>query len=294
MNNRKRLIPALVQLLENHAGIWKIHNLLFLVSQIQTKPAFHFIPLSNGCYSFQLAQDIRSLEKQHTLNATGEKVEKTDPHDHFMALPDKDKQVLRHIVNKYGGMSPDELTSTIFNEYPQFAVYNPEAQQIPEVKSSKHLKPEQPASSGKILFTIGYEGLSLEEYLMKLLANEVEVLCDVRKNPGSRKFGFSKKTLENACECVGIKYQLFTDLGIDKAKRQNIKTRADKQALLADYQQTILREAIEAQMQLLTCFDHYKKVALTCYEYEHTECHRSYLAESLKAMAGQKITISHI
>ncbi|WP_200885350.1 DUF488 family protein [Jejuia pallidilutea] len=55
------------------------------------------------------------------------------------------------------------------------------------------------------LFTIGYEGISLEHYLNKLIRNNIKLLCDVRKNALSMKYGFSKSQLKNACEGVCIK-----------------------------------------------------------------------------------------
>ena len=43
------------------------------------------------------------------------------------------------------------------------------------------------------LFTIGYEGISIDTYINKLLQNYIKTLVDVRKNAYSNKFGFSKK-----------------------------------------------------------------------------------------------------
>ena len=42
------------------------------------------------------------------------------------------------------------------------------------------------------LFTAGYEGLSLSQFLKQLNAASVEVLFDIRYRPQSRKPGFSK------------------------------------------------------------------------------------------------------
>lgn len=56
------------------------------------------------------------------------------------------------------------------------------------------------------LFTLRYEGLSLEQYFNRLINNAVSVLCDVRRNAMSMKYGFSKRTLEQACEGVGVTY----------------------------------------------------------------------------------------
>lgn len=55
----------------------------------------------------------------------------------------------------------------------------------------------------------------LEQYLNKLIENDVKVLCDVRRNPISMKFGFSKHQLIKACNGVGIEYKHIPEVGID-------------------------------------------------------------------------------
>jgi uncharacterized protein (DUF488 family) len=57
------------------------------------------------------------------------------------------------------------------------------------------------------LLTIGYEGKSLETYLNQLIKAGVTLLCDVRRNAVSRKYGFSKSTLSEARMRVGIDYE---------------------------------------------------------------------------------------
>ena len=46
------------------------------------------------------------------------------------------------------------------------------------------------------------------------LNQDVTILCDVRKIPISRKFGFSKHKLKHILDTVGIKYVHLPDLGI--------------------------------------------------------------------------------
>ena len=53
----------------------------------------------------------------------------------------------------------------------------------------------------------------------KNLGMVIGLLCDVRKNPLSRKFGFSKKKLKHITETVGIKYVHIPELGIESDKR---------------------------------------------------------------------------
>ena len=42
------------------------------------------------------------------------------------------------------------------------------------------------------VLTVGYEGLSIDEFLMKLIREKIHILIDVRKNPWSMKFGYKK------------------------------------------------------------------------------------------------------
>ena len=58
----------------------------------------------------------------------------------------------------------------------------------------------------KTLFTIGYEGISIDAYINKLLSNHIKTLVDVRKNAYSNKFGFSKKEFKYCLEKAGVKY----------------------------------------------------------------------------------------
>lgn len=44
-----------------------------------------------------------------------------------------------------------------------------------------------------IVFTIGYEGLSIGRFLSLLAEHGIDTIVDVREYPVSRKLGFSKK-----------------------------------------------------------------------------------------------------
>ncbi|UTO27808.1 DUF488 domain-containing protein [Bartonella harrusi] len=90
-------------------------------------------------------------------------------------------------------------------------------------------------------FTIGYEGKSLENYLDCLIENNIKTLCDVRRNPISRKHGFSKRQLEKAVNNINIEYMHMPELGIASEKRQNLKTQKDYERLFEEYQKTTLK-----------------------------------------------------
>ncbi|MCS2389053.1 DUF488 domain-containing protein [Bacteroides thetaiotaomicron] len=62
------------------------------------------------------------------------------------------------------------------------------------------------------------------------------MLCDVRKNAYSQKYGFSKGQLEKACTGVGIKYIHIPQLGIESEQRQDLKSQKDYEILFESYE----------------------------------------------------------
>ena len=72
------------------------------------------------------------------------------------------------------------------------------------------------------------------------------LLCDVRRNPLSRKYGFSKSTLSKACGNVGIRYEHLPELGIASEQRQELTTQADYDALFEVYERKDLPLQSEA------------------------------------------------
>jgi uncharacterized protein (DUF488 family) len=131
------------------------------------------------------------------------------------------------------------------------------------------------------LFTIGYEGRTQDEYLGLLRDAGVTLLADVRRNPISRKKGFSKKALAEGCAAVGIRYEHLPELGIASEKRKNIATQADVDALFAEYEHDWLPTQGAALAKLQAWVDAGEQVALTCFERAPSDCHRHCVAEAL-------------
>ena len=142
--------------------------------------------------------------------------------------------------------------------------------------------------------TIGYEGKTLEAYLNQLLRDSVTILCDVRRNPISRKYGFSKSTLAKACAGVGIRYEHLPALGIASDDRRNLETQADYDALFADYERTSLPQQGTSLEIIQGWLDQGERVALTCYEAQPCQCHRHCVAEALERAAGKKLAAVHL
>jgi uncharacterized protein (DUF488 family) len=147
--------------------------------------------------------------------------------------------------------------------------------------------------SGKLL-TIGYEGKDVEAFFSILLFNEISLLCDVRKNPVSRKPGFSKKALTARCIKSGIEYAHHPEFGIDSNLRKDLHTEQDYHNLFSIYKQTVLVDTIIQQRQLLEEIKKGKTIALLCFEADPLRCHRSRLAEAVVCLAERNIRIVNL
>ena len=134
------------------------------------------------------------------------------------------------------------------------------------------------------LFTIGYEGKTVEEFLGELQAAGVELLIDVRAVAASRRPGFSKTALSNALGERGIDYLHLRALGTPAAGRQAARAgrTAEMRAIYADQLET--PEAELAKVKALGEAGE-RKAALLCYEKEAPVCHRAMLAERMLAQA---------
>jgi uncharacterized protein (DUF488 family) len=131
------------------------------------------------------------------------------------------------------------------------------------------------------LFTVGYEGLSLDAYLALLLAHEVRALVDVRRNPFSRKFGFARARLAQALYEVGIAYLHLPALGVPSELRRDLESEEAYRALFARYANDLLPQAAESVKRLAALVAEKRRVALTCFEADPGHCHRAVLAAYL-------------
>lgn len=57
------------------------------------------------------------------------------------------------------------------------------------------------------VFSIGYEGLTIDSFLNKLIANNITVVVDIRNNPQSMKYGFSKNIQKQTPAKAGSRNQ---------------------------------------------------------------------------------------
>lgn len=130
------------------------------------------------------------------------------------------------------------------------------------------------------IFTIGYEGATVDEFLTALKTAGVERLIDVRALPLSRRPGFSKTPLRGALEEVGIDYVHLKALGTPADGRAAARAgrHADMARIYAG--QLELPEAMAQGAQMLELAGE-KPSALLCFEREPAHCHRTLLLDAI-------------
>jgi uncharacterized protein (DUF488 family) len=142
---------------------------------------------------------------------------------------------------------------------------------------------------GPRIFTIGYEGASVEGFLQTLKSAGVTQLLDVRELPLSRRKGFSKNALAGILISAGIDYQHERAFGAPRHIRHRLREDGDLAGYFVHF-----REYLSTQRTVLDALAHTLSgaVALLCYERNPAECHRSVVAAALARRL--KITVEHL
>ncbi len=294
---RQKLLISIVDAFGGQLGATDFQKLLFLFSKESENPGtYDFVPYKRGCFSFTSYADKRKLmdkgylvddDKTWKLTLEGKQVARQSR---------RSKAALSLFRQRYGSLRGDALIREVYRRYPYYAIKSEIVDEVLKDKADlDRVEDARPAMQSPGLLTIGYEGKSLESYLNLLLQAGVTVLCDVRRNALSRKYGFSKKTLSNACQNVGIRYEHLPELGIASAKRQNLNTQDDYDQLFAAYEVDTLRHQTGATEKIFQWITKEKdRVALTCYELEPRQCHRQRVAWAVEKELGKEYKSKHL
>jgi len=291
---RRKIILSLLQLFDNELNKISLQKLLFLATNQQQKPNYDFVPYKYGCYSYSANADLKAMVRKEILSETESHFKYVDKTDYFKSLKEADKKILLETKALYGKMSANALMKHTYVNFPYWATNSIKAKEILSIQELEKVDKSKPKSNKVILFTIGYEGISLEEYLNRLLKNDVKVLVDVRNNPLSMKFGFSKSLLTRYCESLGIQYMHFPEVGIQSGQRQELNTQADYDKLFTNYCKSNLTKTTASQIQILDLLKEYKRIALTCFEADICQCHRKHLAEAIENLPNFEYQVKHI
>lgn len=291
---RRKIILALLQLFDGQLDKIRLQKLLFLFSNKQGKAEYDFIPYKFGCYSYSANADMTAMVTRGFIMEDEKSFAKKDSTDYLKQLKNNDLKLLQEVKTNYGKMSANALMKHTYINFPFYAIKSEVAKNILSKEELEKLANAAPKSNKTVLFTIGYEGISLEEYLVRLIKNDVKVLVDVRNNPLSMKYGFSKNQLKKYCGSLGIDYVHIPEVGIKGDQRQELTTQSDYDKLFEVYRKNNLTHTIDQQQQILKLLKQHKRIALTCFEANICQCHRKHLAEAIENLPGFDYEVKHI
>ncbi len=273
---RRKIVLALLEAFGGSLAPTDCQNLLMLFCQRRGKNYYDFFPHHSDAYSFLLYQDKARLISLGLL-AAQEAFTKSNQELFFPQILKEDQFVLQSLATEVRRMRSTQTASTVLphSEYAQ-------------VQQKQH------TDTPPCLFTLGYEGLSIDAYVSILLSNNITALIDVRKNPLSMKYGFSKTKLCEYLRQVNITYFHIGDLGIPSTLRKELNNKSAYESLFSYYRLHILPEQKEAIKQVKAIANVQCRTVLTCFEADAQYCHRHEITEYLEKDVSFGLPVIHL
>ena len=140
----------------------------------------------------------------------------------------------------------------------------------------------------KQIFTSGYEGLSIERFVDRLVDAGVKLVIDVRAVPLSRKRGFSKTALQNELAGADIDYVHSSAMGCPKSVRERYKHDGNWSVYTAGFLKYLASQ--DDELMKVAALMKSRSACLVCFEADPRFCHRSFVAQAVSARIGTPIT----
>jgi hypothetical protein len=289
--NRQRSLLALVDAFGGDLANTDLQKLLFLwtAKQPVEERIYDFVPYRFGAFSFTSYADRRKLIEKGLVESHEKRTVLTEGGRREARARTEVSRPAARFAASAPSLRGDRLVALTYRRFPFFATRSEIASRVLQGDSQAlaAISHARPSASVPGVVTIGYEGKSLESYLVALLRDGVTMLCDVRRNPISRRYGFSKSALSRACSSVGIQYEHIPGLGIASKDRKGLTTQADFEALFEAYETRDLPQQGESIERIAGWVADGERVALTCYELDPDDCHRHCVSDALQRRLGR-------
>jgi uncharacterized protein (DUF488 family) len=289
---RRKILLALLEVCGGRLSRTDMEKLLFGYCRERGVNYYDFFPYRFGCFSFLSYQDKRILTQQGYLSDDDDFVLNSRK-SFFAALEIPDKQCLRDFAQRTKHLRGNALVRHIYLQHPYYACRSEIRDRVLTRAEQALVDSTTAKQESNCLFTVGYEGLTIDAYIDKLIRHSVSIVIDVRRNAISMKYGFSKTRFQKYLDRAGIAYEHIPSLGVASAERKNLQTADDYHSLFEKYART-LPHFSEELARICRLLNRYGRAALTCFEYEATSCHRHKITEHLQSSEDWDIPIVHI
>ena len=143
------------------------------------------------------------------------------------------------------------------------------------------------------IWTIGHSTRGIDEFISLLEENEIKLLVDVRTWPGSKRYPqFNKDTLAESLNAHGIRYEHFPELGGKRKSKPDSRNTAWRNASFRGYADYMETEQFQKGIErLLDVAAEAGPTAIMCAEAVWWRCHRSLIADYLKARGVEMLHV---
>lgn len=294
MYYRRKILLKTIDKFGGKLDAISLQKLLFLLSKHQIKASYEFIPYKYGCFSFQAQQDLNTLQKYgHIASSENYWTLTLDLDELDWKFRGRDLEKIDQLYDCFRNYTSNDLIEYTYKKHPYYAINSSISEKVLDIDQLALVNEKRPTQISPAFFTIGYEGITLEAFLNRLIVQNVKLLCDVRRNAKSMKYGFSKKQLEKACNGVGIAYVHIPELGIASEKRRSLDCQDDYDELFLEYDD-YLNASTKWLLILKQLFETHNRIAITCFEKCVNQCHRGRIASKINNSEDWGIEVVHL
>ncbi|MFH1101363.1 MAG: DUF488 family protein [Methanobacteriota archaeon] len=273
LNNRQKCLYYFLRKSErcSKMQLVKIFFLMSRESNIDERGKFYsFVPYKFGPYSFELFHDVEIMEQEKLVAIDGNDITFVGGSN---IIPVESVPIIDQYFEDYFFINEKKLINIVYEKYPDYTIFS-------KIKKKKEYVRDLTG-----VYTIGYEGRSVDEFLLKMIDEKIQILADVRNNPWSLKYGYSKQNLEVFCDKLGIRYMNIPSLGIPSSLRKDLNDKEAYEKLFTMYRSYLMKRTDE--LQYLKSLSKKQRIALMCFERDPNYCHRGILAKELEKIGAE-------
>lgn len=138
--------------------------------------------------------------------------------------------------------------------------------------------------AGFTIWTIGHSTHNSEYFLEILKGHEIEQIADIRSFPGSRRYPhFNRQSLSQLLLEGGVEYLHLPQLGGRRSPSPTSRNTAWRNASFRGYADYMETEGFRSGIEILRDLASTRRTAIMCAELLWWRCHRSLVADFVKA-----------
>lgn len=290
MLTREKIVLKLLSCFPEPLDKISLVKFVFLLRHQTMFKAMHsfydFVPYKFGPFSFTLYRDLERLRDKNlvVLKDTAvalSQLGKSLLPQHTESLSSAASAAIAEVVSEFKDYDTNTLMKHVYRSHPWFTVNSVDI-------SSRLMSRTQLDQSNRLIYTVGYEGKSIDAFMNDLLKEDIRVLIDVRANALSRKYGFSKVRLSSICQNLEIEYLHKRCLGISSKERHHLGNRQSYRILFERYGKRINTDDRDS-VRLVSEVMEKTPSAMMCFEKDNQSCHRTSLANAVSSLNGLEI-----